>query len=442
MSGASTSSAVDIGKLIDTQPLGGLQIRVILLCALIVILDGYDIQTLSLTVPTLMKEWGLPRAAFGWALSASLVGYGLGAAFLAGLGDRFGRKPILVVAVLLMAVGSLGNATVSNMNELIFWRFLTGVGFGTSIPNCTSLTSEYMPAQRRALLITLMYIGVAFGALVAGFVADPIINGYGWRAIFFVGGVLPLIISVLIYLGLPESVRFLVARRPGDPRITRIAAVIAPGVDAKDIVDHAVIKAKQSIASLLTALYRPRTLLLWTVFALNLFVLYFLISWLPSLLTGAGWSPMDGRRGGVLIQAGGIVSGLLMAWGVDRGRTVSSMVSAYAVTAVALGLFLVVSSAGPGWWILLFVIGAGSSGTQFALNALAAAFYPPAIRSTGVGWAVGVGRVGAIIGPLFGSLPLIKALPTTEILGLLIVPVFLCALCTSFLPRVWKPDSA
>lgn len=438
MSGASTNSAVDIGKVIDTQPLGALQIRVILLCALIVILDGYDIQTLSLTVPTFMKEWGLPRPAFGWALSASLIGYGLGAAFFAGLGDRFGRKPVLVFAVLLMAVGSLGNAYVTNMNELIFWRFLTGVGFGTSIPNCTSLTSEYMPAARRAVLITMMYTGVAFGALISGFVADPIINAYGWRAIFVIGGALPLAISVLILFGLPESIRFLVARRPGDPRTARIAAVIAPGIDARDFVDHAATEEKQSIASLLTATYRPRTLLLWTVFALNLFVLYFLISWLPSLLTSAGWSPMDGRRGGVLIQAGGIVSGLLMAWGVDRGRTVSSMVSAYGVTAVGLGLFLVLSSTGPAWWVLLFVIGAGSSGTQFALNALAAAFYPPAIRSTGVGWAVGVGRVGAIVGPLFGSMPLIKALPTNDILGLLVVPVVLCALGTSFLPRVWR----
>ncbi|HZF15122.1 MAG TPA: MFS transporter [Steroidobacteraceae bacterium] len=438
MSGATASNSVDIGKLIDAQPLGALQIRVILLCALIVILDGYDIQTLALTVPTLMKEWGLPRGEFGWALSFSLIGYGLGAAFLAGLGDRFGRKPVLIFAVLLMAVGSIGNAYVTNMQELIVWRFLTGVGFGTSIPNCTALTSEYMPAKSRALLITLMYTGVAFGALVSGFVADPIINAYGWRAIFVIGGALPLAISILLYAGLPESIRFLVARCPGDARTTRIAAAIAPGIATHDIVDHSAGTEKQSLASLLAPLYRPRTLLLWSVFALNLFVLYFLISWLPSLLTSAGWTPMDGRRGGVLIQAGGIVSGLLMAWGVDRGRTVLSMVTAYACTAVGLGLFLVLSSTGPGWWMLLFVIGWGSSGTQFALNALAAAFYPPVIRSTGIGWAVGIGRVGAILGPLAGSLPFIKTLPTNDILGLMVVPVILCAVCTSFLPRVWR----
>ncbi|MGH8264135.1 MAG: MFS transporter [Steroidobacterales bacterium] len=438
MSGATPAQSVDIGKLIDTQPLGGLQIRVILLCALIVVLDGYDIQTLALTVPTLMKEWGLPKGDFTWALSFSLIGYGAGAAFLAGLGDRFGRKPVLIFAVLLMAIGSIGNAYVTNMQELIFWRFLTGVGFGTSIPNCTALTSEYMPAKSRAMLITLMYIGVAFGALVSGFVADPIINAYGWRAIFVIGGALPLVISILLFAGLPESIRFLVARRPYDPRTARLAAAIAPENVAKNFTDHSAGTEKQSLASLLAPLYRPRTLLLWSVFALNLFVLYFLISWLPTLLTSAGWSPMDGRRGGVLIQAGGIVSGLLMAWGVDRGKTVLSMVTAYACTAVGLGLFLVLASTGPGWWILLFVIGWGSSGTQFALNALAAAFYPPVIRSTGIGWAVGIGRIGAILGPLAGGLPFIKTLPTSDILGLMVIPVFLCAICTSFLPRVWR----
>jgi AAHS family 4-hydroxybenzoate transporter-like MFS transporter len=385
-----------------------------------------------------MKEWGLPRGDFGWALSFSLIGYGLGAAFLAGLGDRFGRKPVLIFAVLLMAIGSIGNAYITNMQELIFWRFLTGIGFGTSIPNCTALTSEYMPAKSRAVLITLMYTGVAFGALVSGFVADPIINAYGWRAIFLIGGALPLGISILLVAGLPESIRFLVARRPDDPRTMRLAAAIAPGNTAQRFVDHSAGTEKQSLAALLEPLYRPRTLLLWSVFALNLFVLYFLISWLPSLLTGAGWTPMDGRRGGVLIQAGGIVSGLLMAWGVDRGRTVLSMVTAYACTAVGLGLFLVLSSTGPGWWILLFVIGSGSSGTQFALNALAAAFYPPVIRSTGIGWAVGIGRVGAILGPLAGSLPFIKTLPTNDILGLMVAPVVLCAICASFLPRVWR----
>jgi len=438
MTDTTAQPGTDIGRIIDTRPLTGLQIRVLLLCALIVLLDGYDIQTLALTVPTLMKEWSLAKAEFTWALTASLLGYGAGAAFIAGLGDRYGRRPVLILATVLMGIGSIGTAYASDMTGLVIWRFITGAGFGTSIPNCTSLTSEYMPAARRALLITLMYVGVALGALIAGLVAPSIVAAYGWRAIFVIGGALPLALAVLLFTGLPESARFLVAKRPGDPRLARILARIAPGVDPATARDEHAGSERQSIASLLTPVYKPRTLLLWAVFALNLFALYFLISWLPALLTGAGWSIRDAQRGGVLIQAGGIVTGLIMAWYVDKGHTVGAMVTAYLATAVSFGLFLVLPSSGNSWWFLLFAIGAGTSGTQFALNALAAAFYPPVIRSTGIGWAVGIGRVGAILGPLTGGIPLLAHLPTAHMLGLLVVPVIACAACTMLLPRVWR----
>jgi AAHS family 4-hydroxybenzoate transporter-like MFS transporter len=409
-----------------------------ILCGIMITLDGYDIQTLALTVPTLMGEWSLPRSEFTFALTASLVGYGFGAAFIAGLGDRFGRRPILIAAALLMGVGSIGTGYADNLGQLIAWRFLTGVGFGTSVPNCTAITSEYVPAARRALLLTLMYAGVALGALIAGLIAHSIIAAYGWRAIFFIGGALPLAAAVLLYVGLPESIRFLVAKRPGSPSLKKILAKLAPGADPLSVRDAHAGTERQSIASLLAPLYRPRTILLWIIFAFNLFALYYLISWLPALLKGAGWSMGDSQRGGVLLQAGGIVTGLILAWCIDKRWTVPAMVTAYVATAVSFGLFIVLPSTGAAWWLLLFVIGAGTSGTQFALNALAAEFYPTAIRSTGVGWAVGVGRIGAILGPLSGGIPVLAHLSTANTLGLLIVPVLLCAACTTLLPRVWR----
>src|SRR5258705_984434 len=171
MSETTMKPSVDIGQVIDSRPVSALQIRVLVLCGLIITLDGYDIQTLALTVPTLMGEWGLARPEFTLALTASLLGYAVGAAFIAGLGDRFGRRQILILAALVMGIGSMGTGYVDNLPELVIWRFLTGIGFGTSVPNCTAITSEYVPAARRAVLITLMFAGVAFGALVAGLVA-------------------------------------------------------------------------------------------------------------------------------------------------------------------------------------------------------------------------------------------------------------------------------
>jgi AAHS family 4-hydroxybenzoate transporter-like MFS transporter len=434
---------VEVDRLIDERPISSLQMRVILLCAFVIFLDGYDIQTLAVTVNWLSAEWQLTRADFTLPQTAALMGYAVSAALVAGLGDRWGRRPILILATALMGTASLFTALSENINQLAFWRFLTGMGFGASVPNATAITSEFVPVRRRAALITVMYANIALGAVVAGFAAPSIYAALGWEAVFLAGGVGPIIISVLLWFGLPESVRFLIEKRPGDPRIAAIVARLAPGVDSRNatLATPSGIK-RQSVFALLAPAYRSRTLLLWLGVALNLFSLFFLISWLPALLNTAGWSPADASRGGVMLQIGGIISGLIMAWYVDRGRTVPAMVTAYLVTAASLGLFLILPPQSGAWWLLLLTIGAGTSGTQFAFNALSAAFYPSLIRSTGVGWAVGVGRIGAILGPAFGGFIVRAQLATPQVLGLLVIPVLLCAVCVMFLPRVWRETAA
>jgi AAHS family 4-hydroxybenzoate transporter-like MFS transporter len=436
-----TSQKVEVDKLIDERAMSGLQVRVIVLCSSIIFLDGYDIQTLAVTVNWLSAEWQLTGADFTLAQTAALIGYAVSAALVAGLGDRFGRRPILIGAAGLMGVASLFTAFSQNVDQLAFWRFLTGMGFGASVPNATAITSEFVPARRRAALITIMYGNIALGAVLAGFAAPPIYAAVGWEAVFILGGAGPLIICALLWFGLPESVRFLIEKRPGDPRIASILSRLAPDVDPR----HATVAARsgvkrQSVLALLAPAYRARTLLLWLGVSLNLFSLFFLISWLSVLLRGSGWSPADASRGAVMLQIGGLISGLIMARYVDRGRTVPAMVTAYLVTAASLGLFLILPSDSGSWWLLLLTIGAGTSGTQFAFNALSAAFYPSLIRSTGVGWAVGVGRIGAILGPAFGGFIVRAQLQTSQVLGLLVIPVVLCAVCIMFLPRVWRDE--
>jgi MFS transporter, AAHS family, 4-hydroxybenzoate transporter len=434
-----TVQRVEIDKLIDERPLSGLQLRVILLCAFTIFLDGYDIQTLAVTINWLSAEWNLTRADFTLPQTAALIGYAFSAAIVAGYGDKLGRRPILILAAVVMGLGSLGTAFAENINQLAFWRLLTGMGFGASVPNATAITSEFVPARRRAALITVMYANIALGAVVAGFAAPPIHAALGWHAVFIVGGLGPIIASILLYVGLPESVRFLMEKKPGDPRIATTVRQLAPDVDPAHVTlaKHSTVE-RQSVLALLAPIYRSRTLLLWLGVALNLFSLFFLISWLPALLNTAGWSPTAASRGGVMLQIGGIASGLIMAWFVDRGRTVPAMVTAYFVTAASLGLFLILPSDSGAWWLLLLTIGAGTSGTQFAFNALSAAFYPPLIRSTGVGWAVGVGRIGAILGPAFGGYIVRAQLTPPTVLGLLVIPVVLCAVCIMFLPLVWS----
>jgi AAHS family 4-hydroxybenzoate transporter-like MFS transporter len=192
---------------------------------------------------------------------------------------------------------------------------------------------------------------------------------------------------------------------------------------------------------LLGPAYRARTILLWCAFVLNLFVLFVLISWLPTVLSDAGWTRPQALRGAVMNQAGGIVGGLVIAWLIDRGRTVQAMIGGYIVVAVALSLFLVVESTVPNWVLLLLLVGAGVSGGQVALNALSVLFYPPSLRATGSGWANTLGRGGALLAPLAGGLVLQRLdLEPVQQLALLIPPVLLCALCIVLLRFVWHNE--
>jgi AAHS family 4-hydroxybenzoate transporter-like MFS transporter len=417
---------IEIGQLIDQRGLSALQITVIVLSGMVVLLDGYHIQSMSLVVPALAKQWSLKSSNFSGVLSSALVGIALGGAFLGPLGDRWGRRTVMIASMLVIGVSSIFTGFATGMMQLVIWRFLTGLGLGASMPNATALTSEYVPAKRRAALVTLMYSGVAIGAFTSGFVAPPIINTFGWRGMFTIGGALPLAICVLLAIAVPESVKLLLARRPDDARIPMILARLAPEVDPRGVYAEKQRVIRQSVIELLRGNYLRGTLLLWEVFIFNLFVLYLLVNWLPTLLTAQGWLPAQAVRGAVMIQAGGVVGGLLLSWCVDRGKTVAGMLTAYIATAIALGLFAVLPATGMSWWLLMLVVGAGISGGQFALNALAAAYYPPIIRATGVGWAFSIGRLGAILSGVAGGWILQMQIPPFAVLGMLVAPVLLC----------------
>lgn len=435
-----TSRQSEIGELIDNGALTRQRLSIVVLCAFVVLLDGYDIQTMALAVPSLVEEWGLAPSSFSYALSASVLGLLVGTAIVAPNGDRFGRRPLLIWGMLLVGAASLGTALSSSPLELVIWRLLTGIGLGMTLPNATALTSEYVPKRTRAFLITAMYMSIALGALIAGFTAPVLIDAFGWRSIFVVGGVLPLVVAVVLVLYIPESVRLLFAQRPDDPRIPLLLRRFLPGVDPADVVAVAEPQVvRKNVLALFAPEYWARTTLLWCIFGLNLFVLFVLISWLPTILTDAGWGRTQALRGAVVIQAGGIVGGLVIARFVDRARTIAAMMSAYLLVAIALALFLVVPSNVPTWSVLLLVVGGGVSGTQGALTALSAIFYRPGIRATGAGWASACGRAGAVLAPVVGGVVMARLeLSPAQHLALLIPPVVLCAGCIAVLSLAWR----
>jgi MFS transporter, AAHS family, 4-hydroxybenzoate transporter len=382
--------------------------RTIALCSLASLLDGYDIQALGLSIPGMAKDFGMPPTALTFAVTASLVGMALGAILLGPLGDRLGRKTMLVAFLLLIGVTTLGAITATGPTPLAIWRFCSGLGMGAIIPVAIAIVAEAAPETSRTALVTMMIACSPIGSFVAGFAAPLVEPALGWRGIFGFGGVLTLIAGVAIWLALPRGE---IIKRP---------------------------ELRPNLASLLTPQYRARTGLLWLIFAVNLFATYSLISWLPTLLSEAGWAKAEAQRATGLMALGGVCGGLLIARAVDRGRAIPVLASAYVVSA---GLFILFGI-GPGgtvaWMALLALVGAGAIGSQMALGSFSASFYPAEIRSTGLGWSGGIGRIGAIIGPLVMAALLKLHVPVGVILALLMIPMLISAFSVVRLGRALR----
>ena len=434
-----TQSRIDVVELIDERSMSAVQWLVAIACGLTMFVDGYDLQVMPLAVPSVAQQWGVDPSLFSFALSAVSIGLGLGGIFVAPLGDLFGRRTLVVAGLVIAGLSTLGTGTASGEYQFVIWRVLTGIGMGASIPNCNAWTSEYTPLRGRATVLVLMNAAIGIGAFLAGFIAPPVLARWGWRGTFFVGGFVPLAIAALTALTTPESLKFLISRRPGDPRIASTLRRIAPEVGAASpkLPDPGAKLPRAFVDELLKPAYRRRTLMLWGVVLANLFTLYVLISWLPQLLVSAGWSLDRALRGAVLIQAGGVLGGLVLSIFVDRRKTLPAMFIAFLAATVSLGLFAIAPS-GIAWVVMLCLIGGGVSGSQLALNALSTAYYPSAIKATGMSWVGVVGTMGSIVAPFVGGWLIREQVAAVNILALLSVAPLLCAIAMLFMKSEWQ----
>ena len=403
---------------LETQRIGGLQLRVALLCALVQVFDGYDIGAIGMATPALIHAWNLPAAAFGQAFVMTSVGILVGALLSGPLGDRFGRKPLLVASTTLIGVFSLASAFAPSLPVMIVLRFLTGLGLGGAMPATVALTSDYAPARSRGTFIMLMFCGNTIGGFLGGQIASRVLPSLGWQSIFVFGGVAPLLLAPVLALALPESPRFLLARGATSARAQRIFARlgIAGAVGGAPAVD---ISRGNPVAALFGEGFAPVTLLLWVMFFMGLLDLYLLSYWLPAVLHLSGLSPADSAFAASMQTAGGVLS--LLALGplsqrFGAARVLAVSFAAGAVFIAAIGLLTL-----PYGLLLLAIAGAGAGtiGSQLAANALCATLYPARMRSTGIGWALGIGRLGAIVGPGLGGVLLALGWPPLQ--------VFLCA---------------
>ncbi|MFL6600340.1 MAG: MFS transporter [Steroidobacteraceae bacterium] len=420
---------LDIEQVIDRARLGPLHWRVLILCALVTLLDGFDIQAMASATPSLAADWHVPPGELRWIITAALIGIAGSALIVSPLGDYFGRRTVLLGSFALVGVATLLAATSHTPNELFIWRFLTGIGLGASLPNALALTAEFAPTRSRTMLIALMACGISLGAATSGFAAPALIELGGWRAVFATGGVLAALAWLPLF-ALPESLRFLVARRRDTNTIGKLLERLDPTHRHTEAHTYIMVEkpaGKNSVGELLTPRLAPATLLLWLVFFLNLGLLYLLSSWLPTLLKESGLPLAVALRTAAMFQIGGVLGGFALAWLMQRWGPFIVLCVSYALTAVALAALGAGVPDAALTTLLIVIMGNGVVGGQVALNVLSATLYPTTARATGVGWALGMGRFGGIIAPLVAGQLMAAGIAIGTLFWLAIVPALVCA---------------
>jgi len=439
-----TTTTINAAETIDRSKLSAFQIGIFVLCAICLLMDGFDIQAMGFTAPAVVRDWSIAPSAMGPVLSAALVGVLIGSLLFSMLADRVGRRPVLIAAALVFSSFTLAAARASNLNQLLALRFLAGLGLGGMVPNVTALVSEYSPARLRATLIMNVGNGLNAGAAFGGFIAAWLIPNFGWRSVFTFGGVASLLVAVLMVFLLPESPQFLVVRGKRLEQVGRWLKRIDPKTPSGPGIEYTVLEEKHEGVPILQLFKEDRavgTILLWITNFMNLLNLYFLSSWLPTLVTGLGYSTREAVLIGTSLQFGAMVGAITLGWFVDRVGFIPTLASCFALGCVSVALI-----GQPGLPLLLlgtivFLAGIGIPGAQSGINALASSYYPTDLRATGVGAGLGVGRVGAIVGPLVGG-EFIKLHWTNQQLFLAAeVPAFISLIVMISLRWVIKPAS-
>jgi len=435
---AGGAPAIDLVDFIDRQPVGGFQIKLLLICAAVLFLDGFDTQAIGYVAPALAKEWHLGKGALGPVFSAGLFGLMIGALVFGPLADRIGRKRIIIFSTVAFGIGAFVTALAQDITTLLIIRFLTGLGLGGAMPNAIAMTSEYNPQRRRATMVMIMFCGFSVGAALGGLLAADLIPRFGWRSVFIVGGIAPLLLVPLLAWRLPESVRFLAASGRAPGRVAELLRQISPSTvfapNARFVV-HETHLAGIPVVHLFREGRAAVTLLLWVVFFMSLLDLYFLANWLPTVLNDLGASVSLAVVIGSLLQVGGVVGTFALGSVIDRfsfrALALVYFGAVFAVGAIGqLGHSAVLVS------IAIFAAGFCVVGGQIAANALTAGFYPTSVRATGVGWALGIGRIGSIVGPLVGGVLLAEKWSASAVFIAAAAAALCAAVAALFLSRL------
>jgi len=443
MPASATAAPIHVPSIVDSKKVGAFQYLVVALCGLVMLLDGFDTQAISYMAPLMAAEWSLSREVVATIFSSALAGLMVGYLALSPLSDRIGHRKVLLVSTAMFALLTLATALARNATDVIALRFLTGIGLGAAIPSAVALTGEYSPRRFRASFVLAIYCGFSLGFVVAGAAAAVLLPVYGWRSLLLVGGLAPIALTAALSVSLPESIDFLVRTGADRGRIWRLLCRVDPRLlrapQAGTFTTDAHVRGLFS--GLVESGRRAGTALLWFVFIINLAEFYALQSWLPTVLTRLDYAIADVALVTSLTTTGGIAAAFVVGPAMDRIGSYAPLVLVYA--AGALFVALTGATLASARWMLLtvaFFAGFCVSGGQKSLIALAAVFYPAPVRSTGVGWALGIGRIGGIAGPLLFGMLLGRSAPAGAFYAAA-VPMLFAAAAVAIMGWLYRPTS-
>ena len=405
------------------------QIQTVFICTLINMLDGFDVLVMSFAAASVSSEWTLSPYQLGILLSAGLFGMAIGSISLGALADRLGRKRLVNICLVIITAGMFASAYSENQEQLLAFRFVTGIGIGGMLATLTTLVSEYSNESSRGLCIGFLQSGYPLGALLGGIVSVYLIDSFGWRSLFIFGGSLSLIMLPFVFWKLPESLDFLLLRgnQADKSKIQQILTKLQ--IETSEFLHTTEENEKKADwISLFSSDSRANTLYLWTCYFLLMFSFYFVVSWTPKLLVDAGLTTGQGISAGVYLQAGGLVGAISLGL-LGYKFKVPILTSVFFCCGVAAMLFYgLVELSLVSLMLVAAVMGFFLIGAMIGLYTIAPSVYPANVRVSGVGLAIGIGRIGAIVAPLAGGIILNSGYSTDEIFVIFSIPLILAAL--------------
>lgn len=437
------ADTVNLSEILENSRIGPLHVRVITLSMLCLIMDGFDVQAMGYTAPAVVMEWKIDRSLLGPVFAAANFGVLIGSLAFSMLADKIGRRPVLIGATFFFSAMTIATAYAQNVQQLLWLRLIAGIGLGCIIPNATALVSEFSPKSSRVTLIMCIGVGFTVGAAIGGFVAAWLIPAFGWRSVFILGGSIPLVIALAMVWGLPESLQFLAVRKTRVDLLTRWLEKLDPTirVDAKtQFVANEESRGGVPLVHLFRDGRGAATILLWIANFMNLLNLYSLSNWLPTVVTGMGYTTQTAVLVATLLQVGGTIGTFGMAWLISKKGFIPMLTLTFALATVSIAFIGQPGISLALLCVIVFVAGWCVIGGQPGLNTLEAMFYPTYLRSTGVGAALGVGRIGAIVGPYVGGIMLGQQWTAQQLFLTAAVPAFISTLVVFALRLVMKPD--